>query len=127
MCDVCGRPALPEDEQIVNMNTRYGGVFPPKTKSATEAAFGPDEKDLPFIHKPPLGGKSPVDSYHAGVAVGIIKGRKQAYEWVETALKTLMPLLRLEYPAKTLLQGFMYQLNKFSKTGRFPSNESEDE
>ena len=65
------------------------------------------------------------EAYHRGVAEGIEEGRKQIYKWVLDGLKSLMPLLKLEFPAKTLLQGFMYQLEKFSKTGEHPTNEDE--
>jgi hypothetical protein len=64
-------------------------------------------------------------AYQRGVGEGIVEGRKQIYIWVLDGLKTLMPLLKLEFASKTLLQGFMYQLEKFSKTGRHPTNEDE--
>jgi len=67
----------------------------------------------------------PFREYQRGVAEGIVEGRKQIYVWVLNGLKSLMPLLKLEFPAKTLLQGFMYQLDKFSKTGRNPTNDDE--
>jgi hypothetical protein len=64
-------------------------------------------------------------AYQRGVAEGIIQGRKQVYAWVLDGIKTLMPLLELGFAAKTLLHGFMYQLDKFLKTGRAPTNEDE--
>jgi len=64
-------------------------------------------------------------AYQRGVAEGIVDGRKQVFAWALGGIKTLMPLMKLEFPARTLLRGFMYQLEKFSGTGRSPTNEDE--
>jgi hypothetical protein len=89
--------------------------------TASEAVFGP--VGWPGPNGPPK--QDPFEAYQRGVAEGIVEGRKQIYVWVQEGLRTLIPLLKLEFPAKTLLHGFMYQLEKFAKTGRYPSNEDE--
>ena len=82
--------------------------------------------DSPLLELPhDISKQDPFRAYQRGVAEGIVEGRKQIYVWALEGLKTLIPLLKLEFATKTLLQGFMYQLDKFSKTGRHPSNEDE--
>ena len=85
-----------------------------------------DNHDKPLL-EPPSNTSSidPFRAYQQGVAEGIVEGRKQIYIWVLDGLRALMPLLKLEFMSTTLLHGFMYQIEKFSKTGRYPGNEDE--
>ena len=100
-----------------DMTFKYGAPMP---RSRTPLI------DAPLLEPPhDISKQDPSAAYHRGVAEGIVEGRKQIYYWVLTGLESLMPLLKLEYPAKTLLHGFMYQLKKFSETGGHPINEDE--
>ena len=120
-----------------DMSFKYGAPMP-RPESLSEAVFGPGgwpgpkgpsrstSKDHPSLEPPhDISKQDPFKAYQRGVAEGIVEGRKQIYAWVLEGLRTLMPLLKIEFPAKTLLHGFMYQLDRFSKTGRCPSNEDE--
>ena len=101
----------------MSMTFKYGSPMP---RSRTPLI------DAPLLEPPhDISKQDPHEAYQRGVAEGILEGRRQIYVWVLDGLKTLMPLLKLEFPSKTLLHGFMYQLEKFSKTGRHPSNEDE--
>ena len=111
----------------MSMTFKYGAPMTPTPFAGNGLPIDSRIKDKEEVAKrsQDISDQDPFRTYQRGVAEGIVEGRKQIYVWVLDGLKTLMPLLKLEFASRTLLNGFMYQLEKFSKTGRAPSNDDE--
>jgi len=87
------------------MTYLYGGIFPnmnPLTK--------PTESTATFT----------TDATAAHEA-GLREGRQQALKWVDDGLEKLGPIfVKGGWPAKTLLEGFAAQVQKYLRTGDLP-------